>query len=260
MSTATHGDLRINYELEGPADAPVLVMSNSLGTTLAMWDPQMPVLRKHFRVLRYDTRGHGASTESGQRFGIEDLGDDVLAVMDHAGVQRAHFCGLSMGGMTGMWLARHYPNRFDRFVLANTAALIGPASGWNSRIELVQRDGMAAIVDSVLARWFTPAYLAGDPARLAPVRTMLLQANATGYTASCAAVRDADLRALLQGIEAEVLVIAGMQDAGTTPEQGLAVACAIPHAAYISLAAAHLSNWELPQAFADAVTFFLLRS
>lgn len=260
MSTATRGDLRLHYELEGPADAPVLVMSNSLGTTLAMWDPQMPLLRQHFRVLRYDTRGHGASSVSAEPFGMAELGADVLAVMDHAGVQRAHFCGLSMGGMTGMWLARHHPDRFGRFVLANTAALIGPASGWNTRIETVQRDGMAAIVEGVLARWFTPAWLAGDPFRVAPVRAMLEQADGSGYIANCAAVRDADLRELLPGIEAEVLVIAGLQDAATTPEQGRAVAESIPRAAYLSLNAAHLSNWELPGEFADAVTAFLQRS
>ncbi|WP_354685512.1 3-oxoadipate enol-lactonase [Cupriavidus necator] len=259
MSTATRDDLRLHYELEGPADAPVLVMSNSLGTTLAMWDPQLPALLRHFRVLRYDTRGHGASSASAQPFGMAELGADVLAVMDHAGVQRAHFCGLSMGGMTGMWLARHHPDRFGRFVLANTAALIGPASGWNTRIETVQRDGMAAIVDGVLARWFTPGWLASHPARVAPVREMLVQVNASGYIANCAAVRDADLRAILPAIDAEVLVIAGLQDAATTAEQGRAVADAIPGAEYLALDAAHLSNWELPAEFADAVTSFLQR-
>ena len=260
MSTATRGDLRLHYELEGPADAPVLVMSNSLGTTLAMWDPQMPVLRQHFRVLRYDTRGHGASSVSAQPFGMAELGADVLAVMDHAGVQRAHFCGLSMGGMTGMWLARHHSDRFGRFVLANTAALIGPALVWNNRIDTVQRDGMVAISDAVLARWFTSPYLAHNPALIDRVREMLLQTDAVGYTANCAAVRDADLRGLLGDIRAEVLLIAGTQDAATTPEQGLAVVNAIPSATYIALNAAHLSNWELPEPFANAVISFLLRS
>lgn len=260
MRFATRDGLRLHYELNGPAGAPVLALSNSLGTTLSMWDPQMPALLERFRVLRYDTRGHGASSVSAEPFGMAELGADVLAVMDHAGVQRAHFCGLSMGGMTGMWLARHHPDRFGRFVLANTAALIGPASGWNTRIETVQRDGMVAIADGVLARWFTSPYLAHNTALIDPVREMLLQTDAVGYTANCAAVRDADLRGLLGDIRAEVLLIAGTQDAATTPEQGLAVVNAIPSATYIALNAAHLSNWELPEPFANAVISFLLRS
>ncbi|MCY1349369.1 3-oxoadipate enol-lactonase 2 [compost metagenome] len=257
MSIATRDGLRLHYELQGPAGAPVLVMSNSLGTSLSMWDPQMPALLERFRVLRYDTRGHGASAVPAAPFGMAELGADVLAVMDHAGVGHAHFCGLSMGGMTGIWLARHHPERFGRFVLANTAALIGPPSGWNTRIERVQAEGMAAIAESVLARWFTPAALAGDPARLAPVLSMLAATDADGYVANCAAVRDADLRGLLAGIDARVLVIAGVQDAATTPEQGRELANGIANADYLALNAAHLSNWELPAEFSDAVINFV---
>ncbi|MFJ4289535.1 3-oxoadipate enol-lactonase [Cupriavidus sp. NPDC089707] len=260
MSIATRDGLRLHYELQGPAGAPVLVMSNSLGTNLSMWDPQMPALLERFRVLRYDTRGHGASGVPAAPFGMAELGADVLAVMDHAGVGRAHFCGLSMGGMTGVWLARHHPGRFGRFVLANTAALIGPPSGWNTRIERVQAEGMAAIAEGVLARWFTPAALAGDPARLAPVLSMLASTDADGYIANCAAVRDADLRGLLAGIDARVLVIAGVQDAATTPEQGRELANGIANADYLALNAAHLSNWELPAAFSDAVINFVLHA
>ena len=257
MSIATRDGLRLHYELQGPAGAPALVMSNSLGTSLSMWDPQMPALLERFRVLRYDTRGHGASAVPDAPFGMAELGADVLAVMDHAGVERAHFCGLSMGGMTGIWLARHHPGRFGRFVLANTAALIGPASGWNTRIERVRAEGMAAIAEGVLARWFTPAALAGDPARMAPVLSMLASTDADGYVANCAAVRDADLRGLLPGIDARVLVIAGVQDAATTPEQGRELAEGIANADYLALNAAHLSNWESPAEFSDAVINFV---
>ncbi|WP_439670587.1 3-oxoadipate enol-lactonase [Cupriavidus necator] len=257
MRFATRDGLRLHYELNGPAGAPVLVLSNSLGTTLSMWDPQMPALLERFRVLRYDTRGHGASGVPAAPFGMAELGADVLAVMDHAGVEHAHFCGLSMGGMTGIWLARHHPERFGRFVLANTAALIGPASGWNTRIERVSNEGMAAIAGGVLARWFTPAALAGDPAHIAPVLAMLASTDADGYIANCAAVRDADLRGLLPGIRSRVLVIAGVQDAATTPEQGRELAQGIAGAEYLALNAAHLSNWELPEAFSHAVIHFL---
>lgn len=255
--TATSAGASIHYTIEGAAGAPVLVMSNSLGTTLQMWDPQMPALLKYFRVLRYDTRGHGRSSVPAQPFGMAELGADVIAVMDDAGIDRAQFCGLSMGGMTGMWLARHHADRFDRFVLANTAALIGPASVWDNRIATVLRDGMAAIVPGVLERWFTPSYRASHAQAMEPVRDMLLGCDPAGYTANCAAVRDADLRAILPQIDASVLVIAGEQDAATTPAQGREVAQAVPGAEYLSLDAAHLSNWELPQAFADAVVRFL---
>ncbi len=255
--TATSAEVSIHYTIEGDAAAPVLVMSNSLGTTLQMWDPQLPALLRHFRVLRYDTRGHGRSSVPAQPFGMAELGADVLAVMDHAGVAHAHFCGLSMGGMTGMWLARHHADRFGRFVLANTAALIGPASVWDNRIATVHRDGMAAIVPGVLERWFTPSYRASHAQGMAPVRDMLLGCDPVGYTANCAAVRDADLRAFLPQIDAKLLVIAGEQDAATTPAQGQEVVQAVPAAEYLSLDAAHLSNWELPQAFAEAVVRFL---
>lgn len=257
--TATCQGLNLHYVIEGRLDAPVLVMSNSLGTTLQMWDPQMPTLLRHFRVLRYDTRGHGRSSVPQEPFGMAELGADVLAVMDHAGVTHAHYCGLSMGGMTGMWLARNHAGRFGRFVLANTAALIGPVSVWDNRIATVRSEGMAAIVSGVLERWFTPSFRASDVDAMAPVRRMLLECNPAGYTANCAAVRDADLRAELAHIEAELLVIAGEQDSATTPEQGRAIAAAAPRAGYLSLDAAHLSNWELAQAFSEAVVDFLSR-
>lgn len=257
MSFATRDGIRIQYVLQGNPGAPVLVMSNSLGTTLEMWDPQMPALLERYRVLRYDTRGHGGSSVPAEPFGMAELAADVLAVMDDAGVERADFCGLSMGGMTGIWLARHHPERFGRFVLANTAALIGPASVWNTRIERVRQEGMAAIADGVLVRWFTEPWLAGDPSRMAPVRAMLEHTAAAGYTANCAAVRDADLRGLLADIDARVLVIAGTHDAATTPAQAQELAQGIAGAEYLALDAAHLSNWELPDAFSGAVIRFL---
>ncbi|MDF3836784.1 3-oxoadipate enol-lactonase [Cupriavidus basilensis] len=259
MTTAFHQGAALHYRIEGAADAPVLVLSNSLGTDLQMWAPQMDSLLTRFRVLRYDTRGHGGSSLPGsaEPFGFAELGRDVLAIMDHAGIGRAHFCGLSMGGMTGIWLAAHHPERFDRFVLANTAALIGPASGWDTRIQTVRAQGMAAIVDAVLARWFSAGWLAANAARIAPVRQMLLDATPAGYTANCAAVRDADLRPLLPRIASQVLVIAGTHDLATTPAQGREVADGVAGARYVELDGAHLSNWEQPQAFADAVCGFL---
>ncbi len=258
-STAIEPSRKLHYVIEGDADKPVLVMSNSLGTTLEMWNPQMAALTQHFRVLRYDTRGHGRSALPSASFGMADLADDVIAILDHAGIARARFCGLSMGGMTGMVLARHHADRFDGFVLANTAALIGPESVWNTRIDTVRRDGMAAIVDGVLARWFPDHSLLTRRDEIAPVRRMLETCSADGYTANCAAVRDADLRGLLPAIDAPVLVIAGEQDLATTAAQGRELVERIPGAEFLALPAAHLSNWELPEAFGHAVTGFLTR-
>jgi 3-oxoadipate enol-lactonase len=251
------GDFRAHYDLSGSAGAPVLVLSNSLGTNFSMWDSQLPEFEKRLRVLRYDTRGHGQSSATPGPYRIEQLGRDVVHILDRLNLDRVHFCGLSMGGMTGMWLARHHADRFGRFVLANTAALIGPASVWDNRIATVRRDGMAAIVPGVLERWFTPSYRASHAQGMEPVRDMLLGCDPVGYTANCAAVRDADLRAFLPQIDANLLVIAGEQDAATTPAQGQEVVQAVPAAEYLSLDAAHLSNWELPQAFAEAVVRFL---
>ncbi len=255
--TATSAGVSIHYTIEGAAGAPVLVMSNSLGTTLQMWDPQMPSLLEHFRVLRYDTRGHGRSSVSGQPFGMAELGTDVLAVMDHAGVARAQFCGLSMGGMTGMWLARNHADRFDRFVLANTAALIGPASVWDNRIATVLRDGMAAIVPGVLDRWFTPSYRASHAQAMEPVRDMLLACDAAGYTANCAAVRDADLRDILPQIDARVLVIAGEQDAATTLHRVAKWVQAVPGAEYRAAGCGASVELGVAAGVGDAVVRFL---
>ncbi|TXI86089.1 MAG: 3-oxoadipate enol-lactonase [Cupriavidus sp.] len=252
---------KLHYEIAGPAQAPVLVLANSLGTTLGMWQPQMAAWTARYRVLRHDTRGHGRSplpaAGAASGFGFDDLAADIVAILDHAGIARAHYCGLSMGGMTGMVLARHHADRFDRFVFANTAAQIGPESVWNARIETVRRGGMDAIVEGVLARWFTDDYRARPDAGIGPVREMLARTDPAGYLANCAAVRDADLRPLLAGIDAEVLVIAGERDLATTAAQGRAVAESIGGAHFLSLDAAHLSNWEVPAAFADAVSNFL---
>ncbi|MBY4899233.1 3-oxoadipate enol-lactonase [Cupriavidus sp. AU9028] len=260
MPYATIDGLSLHYTLEGDPQAPVLVLSNSLGTSLGMWDPQMPALLRRYRVLRYDTRGHGHSGIAQAPFGIDTLGRDVLAVLEHAGIATpAHFCGLSMGGMTGIWLAAHHPGRFRSFVLANTAAMIGPASVWDNRIATVRRDGMAAIVDAVLQRWFTQRTLDHQGDGLVAVRAMLQRTDPHGYAGNCAAIRDADLRASLQGIRAPVLVIAGKHDAATTPAQGRALAEGIKGAHYVELDAAHLSNWERPAEFTAALLDFIER-
>ena len=251
---------QLHYQLEtaaGNENAPVLVMSNSLGTHMDMWLPQMPALLEHFRVLRYDTRGHGRSDVSPGPYTIAQLGADVLTLLDQLQIQRAHFCGLSMGGMTGMWLGIHAPNRIDRLALCNTSAAIGLPEVWNARISKVRQEGMASIIDTVLERWFTPDFLALAPAQVERVRRMLADTPVEGYVANCAAVRDMDQRAELPQIAATTLVIAGRHDKSTPPEHGELIARAIPGAQYVVLNAAHLSNWEAAQAFTQNVLDFL---
>lgn len=249
------GSLR--YRLDGATNAPVLVLSNSLGTNMSMWEPQMAELTRGFRVVRYDTRGHGESSVTPGSYSIERLGRDVVALLNRLAIDRAHFCGLSLGGMTGMWLAIHAPTRVARLALCNTAARIAPADLWNTRIEQVRAGGMEAIVEAVLARWFTPAFLAQSPVIAASVRPMLLACPADGYIASCAAVRDMDQREAIAGISAPTLVIAGTHDAATPPADGRLIADRIAGARYVELPAAHLSNIEAARDFTAALLNFL---
>jgi 3-oxoadipate enol-lactonase len=257
MSYFDNDGARFYYQLEGREDAPVLVLSNSLGTNLDMWAPQMPALLQHFRVLRHDARGHGRSDVTPGPYTIAQLGEDVLALMDHLKIDRAHFCGLSMGGMIGMWLGAHHAARIDRLVLCNTAAKIGTPDTWNPRIAKVDAEGMASVVDTVLDRWFTPGFRQRAPEQVGVVRDMLLNTAPAGYGANCAAVRDMDLRADIASIGVPTLVIAGTHDGSTPAADGRAVADAIPGARYVELDAAHLSNWEQSEQFTQALLGFL---
>jgi 3-oxoadipate enol-lactonase/4-carboxymuconolactone decarboxylase len=258
MPFAQLADVRLHYELEGDPKLPVLMLCNSLGTTLQMWAPQMPAFLAHFRVLRYDTRGHGASEVTPGEYSIAQLGADAVALLDHLGIERVSFCGLSMGGMTGMWLGVNRPERVERMVLANTGALVGDRSMWAARFETVRAGGMAAITPSLLDRWFTARYRQLAPDEVQKVRAMLLATSPDGYIANGAAVRDMDQRASLARIAVPTLVIAGTYDGSTPPELGRAVAQAIDGARYVELDAAHLSNWEQAGAFTATALAFLL--
>ncbi|MGO4814996.1 3-oxoadipate enol-lactonase [Cupriavidus sp. 2MCAB6] len=257
MPFITHAGNRLFYTLEGPASAPVLIFSNSLGTDHTMWAPQAEALGQQFRILRYDTRGHGQSALPPGPSSVAELGSDVIALMDALQIRKAAFCGLSMGGLTGMWLGVNAPQRFSRIVLANTAPKIGTPEAWNTRIEGVLRDGMAPLVEGSLQRWFTPSFVSAAGNRLDDLRKVLTGLDARGYAANCAAVRDADLREAVRTIPVPVLVIAGSSDPSTTAAEGRALADAIPGARYLELEAAHLSNREQPERFTEALLDFL---
>lgn len=246
----------LHYRIDGDDGLPLLVLSNGLGTELVMWDSQIPTLSREFRVLRYDTRGHGASSTPSQSFSIEHLGRDVLALLDSVGVARAHFCGLSMGGMIGMWLGIHAPHRLNSLVLANTAARIGPPAMWNERIDVVNTAGMKAISDAAVARWFTADFIAQQPDTVAEVKAAMERTSAEGYVRCCAVVRDTDLREAIIRIEAPVLVISGAHDVATPPADGHFVAQRITGSRSLTLDAAHLSNIESPREFSQALRSF----
>lgn len=247
---------RLAWRFDGPVGAPVLLLSNSLGTTHALWSPQMAAFTRTWRVLRYDVRGHGASDAPAGAYGIDRLARDAVELLDAAGVERAAFCGLSMGGMVGQRLAVTAPERLSALVLANTSAWMGPG-GWQARIAAAEAQGMAAVAEAVIARWFTPRFRAADPASVETVRAQLLATSPVGYAGCCAALRDMDQRATAPLIRTPTLVVAGAWDAATPPAHARVLADAVPDAAYVELEAAHLSNVEAGEAFNRAVCAFL---
>lgn len=248
---------RFRVEITGPQDAPPLILAHSLGCTLGMWDEAAPLLARTRRVVRYDARGHGESAAPDQVYAMGDLGRDVLALMERLGLATADFCGLSLGGMVGQWLALNAPQRLTRLVLSNTTAHAGPARFWDHRIRQVRKEGTEPIADSVIDSWFTPAFKAKAPGRVGEVRAMVAGMRASGYMGTSAAMRDMDFRADLPRIRTDTLVIVSQDDRSTPPAWGEAIAGAIPGARLERLPGGHLSAIEQPEAFARTVSTFL---
>jgi 3-oxoadipate enol-lactonase len=246
--------VELHHVLEGPEDAPVLVMANSLGTMLRMWDDQAPELRERFRLLRYDHRGHGGSPVPPGLYEIEDLGRDALALFDRLEIERFSFCGLSIGGMVGMWLASEAPERVERLVLCCTSALLGPRELWDERIRVATGQGMDALVEGVIVRWFTPEFFSSNPEAVEKAARMLRETNPEGYAGCCAAIRDMDLRSRLFAITAPTLVISGSEDPATPPEHGELIRDSIPGADFeVVPDASHLANIERPEVVTRAI-------
>jgi 3-oxoadipate enol-lactonase len=252
-----HGD-RFHYRLDGARQAPVLVLSNSLGTTLDMWQPQVEAFGRRFRLLRYDTRGHGTSLVTPGLYTIAQLGGDVIALLDALDINRAHFCGLSMGGATGMWLATYAAQRFEKIVLCNTSARIGTLEFWATRIATLRQGGLEPVAPGFMERWFSAPFRARDPQTVATMRKMLISTPLDGYIACCEALRDNDQRESISAVRLPTLVIGGAQDVATPPADGRFIAERIPGARYVEFDTAHLSNMEVPEKFSDAVLKFLI--
>jgi 3-oxoadipate enol-lactonase len=257
MPFADLPNVRLHYAFTGPAAAPALILSHSLGSTLSMWDAQVALFEKQFRLLRYDMRGHGKSSVPAPPYPVPDLARDVLALADSLNIGRFHFCGLSIGGMIGMSLALQAPERLNNLVLCNTAPKIGTDEFWNARIQTVEAKGMKEVAGAVAARWFTPAFQSSFPDKVASAISVLESLNPQGYIGGCTAVRDFDFRANVSQIRTPTLVISGTHDPAATPVEGRYLAEQVPGARYTELNTSHLSNIEDPAHYNQAVLSFL---
>jgi len=258
MTRRPKGAVRVHHTVDAapdlPADAPVVILSNSLGSTMAMWNRQVPALSSEFRVVRYDTRGHGHSPVPDGPYDIDDLVDDVIALLDDLRIERAHFVGLSLGGMTGLRLAARNPDRVDRMAVLCTSALLGPARDWHDRAATVRREGAQAVARAVVRRWFTPTLLNRDDERVALMEAMVSSTPAEGYASCCEAIATMDLTADLRSIQAPVLAIAGADDPATPPEHLERIAAAVYDGRLLVVPqSAHLANDEQPQIVTNAL-------
>lgn len=247
----------IHVEVTGPDNLPVLMLSNSLGTNLHMWDGQVPEWSKHFRIVRYDRRGHGQSGVTPGPYSFERFGRDVLAILDALKIDKVHWCGLSMGGMVGQWLGANAPQRIDKLILSNTSGYTADKTPWIDRIKFVREKGLAQLVGPNMERWFTKGFRDSHPDVIKRFTEAFLATNQDGYIASCEAIRDMDFRASNPKITAPTLVIVGTADPATPPAAGEAVAGLIKGATIVRLEAAHISNIEQSALYTKTVLDFL---
>ncbi len=248
---------RFRIALDGTETAPPLVLAHSLGTSLEMWDSIVPRLAARFRVIRYDARGHGQSAAPDAVYSMGDLGRDLLNILDALNIPRVDLCGLSLGGMVGQWMALNAPGRLKRVVLANTTAHAGPPRLWEGRIKHIRAAGTASVADAVVASWFTPEFLAAQPAKVSPVRQMIVDTPAGGYMGTSCAMRDMDFREALKQVSVPAMVIIGARDRSTPDSCGDLIAAHLPGARREVLDCAHMSSIEMPEAFAGLVEGFL---
>ena len=247
---------RLHYRIDGDA-GPWLLLCNSLGTDLHMWDAQIPALAQQFRVLRYDRRGHGQSTAPPPPYALADLGGDALALLDALAIERAHFCGLSIGGLVGQWLGIHAGHRFDNIVVCATAAKIGSVEGWNARIEQVQATGLAPLASTTAERWFTPTFNAEHADVVARVLESFVAVSVDGYNGCCAALAGADLRDDIARIVNPLLAISGDDDPVCTPSDLQAIADRVVDGRHVTLPGRHIVNIESAPAFNATLLQFL---
>lgn len=258
MSFLQTNGINLHYCIDGPDDAPTVLLSNSIGTDLSTWDGVVDQLKLKYRVIRYDSRGHGKTDAPSGPYTIAMLSTDVLGILDQLGLEKVHFCGLSLGGMVGMWLATNASNRIDKLILCNTAAFVPPPEGWDARADAVRDGGMQAIIPAVLERWLSQDFQEREPEAVKRLVQMVQASPAAGYIGSCAAIRDMDQRMTIQSITASTLVIAGAKDIATTPD-GLRFIAArlVNKASYAEIDCGHMSCLENPAQLGEEIKKFL---
>jgi 3-oxoadipate enol-lactonase len=247
----------LNVTVEGSESAPALMLSNSLGTNLHMWDDQAGEFAKRFRLIRYDRRGHGQSGVPKGPYSMERFGRDVISILDALKIKKTNWCGLSMGGMVGQWLGANAPDRVEKLIFSNTNLYYADKTPWNDRIKFVTEKGLDALVDANMQRWFTEGFRARAPEVIARMKAMFVATKVPGYVASCQAIAAMDFRESNPRITAPTLVIVGSQDAATPPSAGEAIQQQIKGAKLKSLEAAHISNMEQPKQYTETVLNFL---
>lgn len=257
MPTFTSNDAQTNYQTFGDATKPALVFSNSLGTKFSMWQPQIEFFQKDYFVVCYDTRGHGGSTAPQGPYQLDQLGQDVIHLLNHLNIQKAAFCGISMGGLTGQWLAINHPERFNHVIVANTAAKIGQEQAWLERAALVRAQGLAPIASTAASRWFTEPFIQSNAAIVAELSNDLGAGSPEGYASCCEALAKADLREQIKSVSVPVLIVAGQQDPVTTVADAQAMQHSIVNSQLCEINASHISSVEQAEAFNQAVQAFL---
>ena len=257
MPTFSSNHAEINYQTFGDSAKPALIFSNSLGTNFSMWKPQIDHFQHDYFVVCYDTRGHGASSAPQGPYTLEQLGQDVVQLLDHLNIEKATFCGISMGGLTGQWLAIHQPERFNHVIVCNTAAKIGQEQAWNDRAALVREQGLQPIASTAASRWFTTGFIQRDAALVEKLQNDLAAGSAEGYASCCEALSQADLREQLKDIKVPVLVVAGQQDPVTTVADAEFMIERIPNSKMSEINASHISNIELPNEFNQIIQHFM---
>ncbi|WP_343620665.1 3-oxoadipate enol-lactonase [Acinetobacter proteolyticus] len=257
MPTFQSADAQINYQTFGNPNSPALVFSNSLGTNYGMWQKQFNYFKERFYVICYDTRGHGSSSTPTGPYTLQQLGEDVIHLLDHLKIEKANFCGISMGGITGQWLAIHYPERFQRVVVSNTAAKIGQEQAWLDRAQLVRKQGLVPIANTAASRWFTDPFIQSHSAIVNNLCNDLSAGSANGYANCCEALAKADVREQLKDITIPVLIIAGTEDPVTTVADGQFMQQQIPQSKLVEINASHISNIEQAESFNHILKDFL---
>jgi 3-oxoadipate enol-lactonase len=256
MPNITLTSFDCHYQFDNFGHEDTLVFSNSLGTNLDMWEDNMDVLSHHFNILRYDKRGHGGSSIHQEQLSIEDLGNDVIALLDYLKLEQVYFCGLSIGGLTGQWLGIHHPTRFHKIIISNTAAKIGTEEAWHTRIQQVTEQGLQSILTATADRWFTSTYRAKEPKKVQQILAHFASNTIQGYTACCYAVAQANFSEQLHLLDVPTLIIVGTADEVTTLADGKFMQKRIPNAHLVTLDAAHISNMEHPEEFAKHIIHF----